>query len=44
MSGQTDGRRGRDTRPDGCEGPPQPAGVVLSAVRSLVSHRFSAAC
>jgi hypothetical protein len=44
MSGQTDGRTGHGTRRDGREGPPQPAGVVLSAVRSLVNHQFSAAC
>jgi hypothetical protein len=38
MSGQTDGRPGHGTRRDEREGLPQPAGVVLSAIRSLVSH------
>ena len=44
MNGQADDRKACRPRPDRRKGPPQPAGVVFRAARSLVSHQFSAAC
>jgi hypothetical protein len=44
MSREADDRTGCGTPRERREAQPRPAGIVLSAVRSSVSHRFSAAC